>query len=180
MLGYKPVDVKVDNRKTIDVVMNLEVSSLDEVVVIGYGTQKKRKVIGAIDQVSSNALEGRPNVNTTQALQGKAPSLIIQQTNSEPGAGLNINIRGISTIGNNTPLIVIDGIVGGDINALNPADIESVSVLKDAGSAAIYGSRANNGVVLITTKKGSKSKPMSIQYSSLVGFNNPFYFSSWL
>lgn len=110
-------------------------------------------------------------------MQGKAPSLTIQQTNSEPGAGLNINIRGISTLGNNSPLIVIDGIVGGDINALNPADIESVSVLKDAGSAAIYGSRASNGVVLITTKKGSKSKPMSIQYSSLTGFNTPHYFT---
>lgn len=177
MIGYKPVEVKVNNRSTIDVAMDLDVSSLDEVVVIGYGTQKKRKVIGAVDQVSNKAFDGRPNVNATQALQGKAPSLIIQQTNFEPGAGLNINIRGISTLGNNSPLIVIDGIVGGDINALNPADIESVSVLKDAGSAAIYGSRANNGVVLITTKKGSKGKPMSVQYSSLVGFNNPFFFT---
>nr|WP_294922456.1 TonB-dependent receptor [uncultured Flavobacterium sp.] len=177
MLGYKTVEVKVNNQKSINVSMDLEVSSLDEVVVIGYGTQKKRKVIGAIDQVNSGAFEGRPNVNATQALQGKAPSLIIQQTNSEPGAGLNINIRGISTIGDNSPLIVIDGFVGGDINALNPADIESVSVLKDAGSAAIYGSRANNGVVLITTKKGSKGKPMSVQYNSLVGYNNPFYFT---
>ena len=177
MIGYKPVEVKVNNRTAINVAMDLDVSTLEEVVVVGYGTQKKRKVIGAIDQVNSQAFEGRPSVNATQALQGKAPSLIIQQNNSEPGAGLNINIRGISTLGNNTPLIVIDGIVGGDINALNPADIESVSVLKDAGSAAIYGSRANNGVVLITTKKGSKGKPLSVQFSSLVGYNNPFYFT---
>jgi TonB-linked SusC/RagA family outer membrane protein len=177
MLGYKPVEVKVNNRTTINVAMDLDVSTLEEVVVVGYGTQKKRKVTGAIDQVSSQAFEGRPSVNATQALQGKAPSLIIQQTNSEPGAALNINIRGISTLNNNGPLIVIDGIVGGDINALNPNDIDSVSVLKDAGSAAIYGSRANNGVVLITTKKGSKGKPMSVQYSSLVGYNNPFFFT---
>ncbi|WP_281309701.1 SusC/RagA family TonB-linked outer membrane protein [Flavobacterium flavigenum] len=177
MIGYKPVEIKVNNRTTINVAMDLDVSSLDEVVVVGYGTQKKRKVTGAIDQVSSQAFEGRPSVNATQALQGKAPSLIIQQTNSEPGAGLNINIRGISTLGSNAPLIVIDGIIGGDINALNPADIESVSVLKDAGSAAIYGSRANNGVVLITTKKGSKGKSMTVQYSSLVGYNNPFFFT---
>jgi len=177
MLGYKPVDVKVNGRSEINVVMDSEISSLDEVVVIGYGTQKKRKVIGALDQVNSQAFEGRPSVNATQALQGKAPSLIIQQTNSEPGAGLSINIRGISTLNNNGPLIVIDGIVGGDINSLNPADIDNISVLKDAGSAAIYGSRANNGVVLITTKKGSKGKPMAIQYSSLAGFNNPFYFT---
>lgn len=177
MIGYKPVEVKVNNRSVINISMDLDVSALDEVVVVGYGTQKKRKVVGAIDQVNNDAFKGRPNVNATLALQGKAPSLTIQQTNSEPGAGLNINIRGISTLGNNSPLIVIDGIVGGDINALNPADIESVSVLKDAGSAAIYGSRASNGVVLITTRKGSKGKPMSIQYSSLTGFNNPKYFT---
>ncbi|WP_207797813.1 SusC/RagA family TonB-linked outer membrane protein [Flavobacterium piscis] len=177
MIGYKPIELKVNNRSVINVVMDLDVSALDEVVVVGYGTQKKRKVVGAIDQVNNDAFKDRPNVNATLALQGKAPSLTIQQTNSEPGAGLNLNIRGISTLGNNSPLIVIDGIVGGDINALNPADIESVSVLKDAGSAAIYGSRASNGVVLITTKKGSKSKPMSIQYSSLTGFNSPKYFT---
>lgn len=177
MVGYKSVEVKVNNRSTINVSLDLDVSALDEVVVVGYGTQKKRKVISAIDQVGSDAFKGRPNVNATQALQGKAPSLIIQQNNSEPGAGINLNIRGISTLGNNSPLIVIDGIVGGDINTLNPADIESVSVLKDAGSAAIYGSRANNGVVLITTKKGSKGKPMTVQYSSLVGYNNPFFFT---
>lgn len=177
MIGYKPIELKVNNRSVINVVMDLDVSALDEVVVVGYGTQKKRKVIGAIDQVNNDAFKDRPNVNATLALQGKAPSLTIQQTNSEPGAGLNLNIRGISTLGNNSPLIVIDGIVGGDINALNPADIESVSVLKDAGSAAIYGSRASNGVVLITTRKGSKEKPMSIQYSSLTGFNSPKYFT---
>ncbi|MCC9063548.1 SusC/RagA family TonB-linked outer membrane protein [Flavobacterium piscisymbiosum] len=177
MIGYKPIELKVNNRTVINVVMDLDVSALDEVVVVGYGTQKKRKVVGAIDQVNNDAFKDRPNVNATLALQGKAPSLTIQQTNSEPGAGLNLNIRGISTLGNNSPLIVIDGIVGGDINALNPADIESVSVLKDAGSAAIYGSRASNGVVLITTKKGSKGKPMSIQYSSLTGFNSPKYFT---
>ncbi|MBZ4037477.1 TonB-dependent receptor [Flavobacterium sp. 17A] len=177
MIGYKSVDVKVDNKSVINVTMDLDVAALDEVVVVGYGTQKKKKVVGAIDQVNNEAFQGRPNVNTTLALQGKAPSLTIQQTNSEPGAGLNLNIRGVSTLGNNSPLIVIDGIVGGDINALNPADIESVSVLKDAGSAAIYGSRASNGVVLITTRKGSKGKPMTIQYSSLAGFNTPKFFT---
>jgi TonB-linked SusC/RagA family outer membrane protein len=177
MIGYKPTEVKVSNRSIINVSMYSDVSNLEEVVVIAYGTQKKAKLMSAVDQVNSNALQGRPSVNATLALQGKAPSLTIQQTNSEPGAGLNINIRGISTLGNNSPLIVIDGIVGGDINALNPADIESVSVLKDAGSAAIYGSRANNGVVLITTKRGSKGTPMTVQFSSLAGFNNPYYFT---
>ncbi|MFC5684049.1 SusC/RagA family TonB-linked outer membrane protein [Flavobacterium sp. GCM10022190] len=177
MLGFKPVDVKVNGRKEINVSMDSDVASLEEVVVVGYGTQKKRKVIAAMDNVGSRDFEGRANVNAAQALQGKAASLIIQQTNSEPGAGLNINIRGISTLGNNSPLIVIDGIVGGDINSLNPADIENVSVLKDAGSAAIYGSRASNGVVLITTKKGGKNKPLSIQFSTLAGYNDPYFFT---
>lgn len=178
MIGFKPVDVKVNGRSVINVIMDADVAALDEVVVIAYGTQKKRKVIGALDNVGKSDLLGRPNINTAQALQGKAASLTIQQTNSEPGAGLNINIRGVSTLGNNSPLIVIDGIVGGDLNALNPADIENVSVLKDAGSAAIYGSRASNGVVLITTKKGGKNKPLSIQYSTLAGYNSPKFFTS--
>ena len=178
MIGFKPVDVKVNGRSVINVIMDADVATLDEVVVIAYGTQKKRKVIGALDNVGKSDLLGRPNINTAQALQGKAASLTIQQTNSEPGAGLNINIRGVSTLGNNSPLIVIDGIVGGDINALNPADIENVSVLKDAGSAAIYGSRASNGVVLITTKKGGKNKRLSIQYSTLAGYNSPKFFTS--
>lgn len=177
-IGMRTVEKSAGNGTNIIVTLEDDATDLEEVVVVGYGTQKRTKVIGAIDQVKSGAFKGRANVNTTQALQGKAPSLTIQQTNAEPGAGLNINIRGIGTLGNNSPLIVIDGIVGGDINALNPADIESVSVLKDAGSAAIYGSRANNGVVLITTKKGSRNSPMTVQYNSLVGFNNPKFFTA--
>ncbi len=154
-----------------------KVSDIEEVVIVAYGTQKRTKVVGAIDQVNSKAFEGRSSVNTTQALQGKAPNLTIQQSNNEPGAGLNINIRGVSTLGSNTPLIVIDGIVGGDINALNPADIDNVSVLKDAGSAAIYGSRSSNGVLLITTKKGKKNRPMTVNFNSIFGYNIPHFFT---
>lgn len=152
-------------------------AKIEEVVVVAYGTQKRTKVIGAIDQVNNVAFTSRPSVNATQALQGKAPNLTIQQPNSEPGAGVNINIRGVSTMGNNSPLIVIDGIVGGDMNALNPADIESVSVLKDAGSAAIYGSRSANGVILITTKKGRKNSPMTVALNTLTGYNIPHFFT---
>lgn len=175
-IGMEPQEVAIGNAPLM-IVLKVTGQKLEEVVVVAYGTQKKRKVIGAMDNIGSSGFDGRPNINASQALQGKAPSLTIQQTNSEPGAGLNINIRGISTLGNNSPLIVIDGIVGGDINALNPADIESVSVLKDAGSAAIYGSRASNGVVLITTKKGGKNKPLAIKFSTLAGFNNPHFFT---
>lgn len=176
-IGMTTIERNAGNGTAINLVMENNATSLDEVVVVGYGTQKRTKVIGAIDTVGDEDFQGRAVVNTTQALQGKSPSLTIQQTNSEPGAGLNINIRGISTLGNNSPLIVIDGIVGGDINSLNPADIESVSVLKDAGSAAIYGSRASNGVVLITTRKGSKGTPLTVQINTLTGYNNPHYFT---
>lgn len=176
-IGMRTVE-KFANSTNMTIVLEDDATNLEEVVVVGYGTQKRTKVVGAIDQVTSKAFNGRANVNATQALQGKAPSLTIQQTSAEPGQGLNINIRGIGTLGNNSPLVVIDGIVGGDINALNPSDIESVSVLKDAGSAAIYGSRASNGVVLITTKKGSRNSPMTVQYNSLVGFNNPHFFTA--
>lgn len=154
-----------------------KVANIEEVVVIGYGTQKRSKVIGAVDQINSDEFKGRANVNTTQALQGKAANLTVQQRNNEPGAGLNINIRGISTLGNNSPLIVIDGIVGGDINAINPSDIDNISVLKDAGSAAIYGSRSSNGVLLITTKKGKKGTPMTVNFNSLFGYNIPHFFT---
>lgn len=176
-IGMKTEEKPVGDVNQIDVTLNTDVAALDEVVVIGYSTQKKSRVVSAVDQVGKDAFDGRPSVNATQALQGKSPSLMIQQRNSEPGAGVNINIRGISTLGDNTPLIVIDGIVGGDINALNPNDIESVSVLKDAGSAAIYGSRASNGVVLITTKRGSKNRPMTVQYNGIAGTNMPHYFT---
>lgn len=176
-VGMKTVEKTIDGQTTIDVELSEDLQTLDEVVVVGYGTQKRGKVVTAVDQISEEAFQGRASTSTTQALQGKSPSLIIQQTNSEPGAGLNINIRGISTLGDNSPLIVIDGIVGGDINSLNPADIANVSVLKDAGSAAIYGSRASNGVVLITTKTGSKNHAMKVSYSGLVGFNIPYYFT---
>jgi len=176
-VGMKTIEEPVNGRNVINVSLTDDVAALDEVVVVGYGTQVRSKVAGAVDQVSAQDFEGRSSANVTQSLQGKSPGLVIQQRNSEPGAGLNINIRGISTLGNNSPLIVIDGIIGGDLNSLNPSDIESVSVLKDAGSAAIYGSRANNGVVLITTKKGKTGRAMTIQYNGLSGINNPYFFT---
>ena len=176
-IGMETVERPVAGQSVIDVTLASGVSTLDEVVVVGYGTQARSRVVSAVDQVSNEAFDGRPAVNATQALQGKSASLVIQQRNSEPGAGIDINIRGVSTLGNNSPLIVIDGIVGGDINALNPADIENVSILKDAGSAAIYGSRASNGVVLITTKKGRKNQQLTVQYNGLAGINKPTFFT---
>ncbi len=175
-IGYVQEEIPVNNQSTLDVQLAEDIRSLEEIVVIGYGTQQRSSVTGAVDQVSSEALEGRPVVNLTDALQGVSANLIIQQPNSEPGAGINLNIRGISTLGNNSPLVVIDGVVGGDINLLNPSDIKNISVLKDAGSAAIYGSRANNGVILITTKKGSKDTRPQVTFNGLAGINYPHFF----
>jgi TonB-linked SusC/RagA family outer membrane protein len=172
-IGYTSKEIAVNGQTTINLQLLPERTSLNEVVVVGYGTQKRANIIGAVDQISSKEIEGKPSVNLTQALQGTSPNLIIQQTNSEPGAYQNINIRGVSTLGNNSPLVVIDGITGGDINLLNPQDIESVSILKDAGSAAIYGSRSANGVILVTTKKGKKNSNTQLTYNGQGGVQEP-------
>ncbi len=172
-IGFKTQEVAISNRTSINVTLQEDDQALGEVVVVGYGTQQRTSVVGAVDQVTSAVIEGKPAMTATQALQGASPNLIIQQTSYEPGQSPSINIRGISTLGNNSPLVVIDGIVGGDINLLNPNDIESVSVLKDAGSAAIYGSRAANGVILITTKKGKKNTRPTVTYNALVGIQEP-------
>ncbi|MCH7409783.1 TonB-dependent receptor [Belliella sp. DSM 111904] len=177
-IGFQTQRVPVMNRSVIHVSLESDVSALEEFIVVGYGTQQRLSVVGAVDQVGQEVFEGRPSATVSQALQGVSSNLIIQQTNSEPGAGVNLNIRGVSTLGDNSPLIVIDGIIGGDINLLNPLDIESVTVLKDAGSAAIYGSRANNGVVLITTKKGKKNMKPTVTYNGLLGVNEPHFFTS--
>ncbi|WP_341350791.1 TonB-dependent receptor [Sabulibacter ruber] len=172
-IGFKTQEAPINNRATINITLQEDDQALEEVVVVGYGTQRRISVVGAVDQVTSAAIEGKPAMNVTQALQGASPNLIIQQRSYEPGQAPNMNIRGISTINGNGPLIVIDGIIGGDINLLNPLDIESVSVLKDAGSAAIYGSRAANGVILVTTKKGKKNTRPSVTYNALVGIQEP-------
>jgi TonB-linked SusC/RagA family outer membrane protein len=173
-IGFATKEVPLNGQTSVgNIQMAASQSSLNEVVVIGYGTQKRVNVIGAVDQISSKAIEGKPAVNLTQALQGASPNLIIQQSSNEPGAYQTVNIRGVSTFGNNNPLTVIDGITGGDLNLLNPLDIESVTVLKDAGSAAIYGSRAANGVILVTTKKGKKNGGTTLTYNGQGGVQVP-------
>jgi TonB-linked SusC/RagA family outer membrane protein len=172
-IGYAAKEQPIGNEATINVQLVPERTSLNEVVVVGYGTQRRSNVIGAVDQISAKAIESKPSINLTQALQGTSPNLIIQQTSSEPGAYANVNIRGVSTLNDNTPLVVIDGITGGDINLLNPLDIESVSVLKDAGSAAIYGSRSANGVILVTTKKGKNNSRTTVNYNGQAGIQSP-------
>ncbi|WP_129714065.1 TonB-dependent receptor [Pedobacter sp. SYP-B3415] len=176
-IGYLAKEVTLTGQSEINVQLEEDRQALNDVVVVGYGTQRKASVVGAVDQVRASQIEDRPVGNVMQALQGTAPSLVIQQRSMNPNDNtMNINLRGISTFGNNSPLLVIDGIINEDVSAmnnLNPNDIESVSILKDAGSAAIYGSRSANGVILITTKKGKKGMKPTVRLSALAGSQNP-------
>ena len=155
-IGYETIQKTVGAANIIDVVMSDDAIAMEELVVIAYGTTTRKSAVGAVDQIKATALTERSVANVTQALQGASPSIVIQQRSFNPnGESTNLNIRGIGTMNDNSPLIVIDGLVadGGAFNSLNPQDIENISVLKDAGSAAIYGSRSANGVLLVTTKK---------------------------
>lgn len=175
-IGYTDQQIRLQGRTQLKVTMKEDQQSLDEVVVIGYGTTTRRSVTGAVDQVRSEIIDDKPVANVTQALQGAAPNLIIQRKSFNPnGENNNINIRGISTLNSNSPLIVIDGLVMNDgaLNDINPSDIENISILKDAGSAAIYGSRSSNGVILVTTKKGRLNEPTRIKLSTSVGWEDP-------
>ncbi|WP_162499762.1 TonB-dependent receptor [Mucilaginibacter terrigena] len=176
-IGFATKEVPLNGQTTgVNVQLIPEQNALSEVVVVGYGTQRRVNLIGAVDQVTSKSIEGKPAVNLTQALQGTSPNLIIQQSSNEPGAYQTINIRGVGTFNETKPLLVIDGITSDDVgalNLLNPNDIESVSILKDAGSAAIYGSRSSNGVILVTTKKGSKNSAATLSYNGQAGIQVP-------
>jgi len=171
-IGYIKQDIAIAGKSEINISLKSNNTSLTEVVVVGYGTQKRVNVTGAVGTISSKNIESKPVLNTNQALQGESPNLIIQQSTLNPGSDVTVNIRGVGTLGDNTPLVVIDGIVGGNLNTINPNDIESVSVLKDAGSAAIYGSRAANGVILVTTKAGNFNAKPSVTYNGSYGFQD--------
>jgi len=146
--------------------------SLNEVVVVGYGTQKKANLSGSVAQINGKALENRPINNVSSGLQGLMPGITITGTNGAPGMdGGSIRVRGVGTLNNASPYILVDGVETSNLNSLDPQDIESISVLKDAASAAIYGSKASNGVVLITTKRGVSGKPR-VSYSSYYGISN--------
>ncbi|GAA3647467.1 SusC/RagA family TonB-linked outer membrane protein [Flavivirga jejuensis] len=152
-VGYEKLEIAVDGKSIIDVVLIEDTSTLSEVVVVGYGKTSRRLVTGAISSVKSEDINLTPVTSAEQALQGQAPGVTVINSGS-PGTAPQVQIRGLGTFGNSQPLYVIDGIVSGGINEINPNDIESIDVLKDASTAAIYGSRASNGVVLITTKRG--------------------------
>lgn len=169
-LGYRTQTVSVGSQKQIDIQLQEDGNMLDEVVAIGYGVQKKKLNTGATVQVKGDELAKLNTTNALQALQGQTAGVQISSTSGQPGADMKVTVRGLGTVGNSQPLYIIDGIEG-DITVLNPADIESIDVLKDAASAAIYGSQAANGVVLVTTKGGKKGKGQ-VSFDAFYGVQN--------
>ncbi len=171
-VGMKPQEIPVDGRTQVDVVLESDAFDVDEVVVVGYGVQKKALTTGANINVKGEEIAALNTSTAMEALQGTTPGVSITRNNGQPGAGTKVTIRGLGTIGDSDPLYIVDGVAVGNIDYLNSSDIESIDVLKDAASAAIYGSRAANGVVLVTTKKGSKNKKPMVTYDGYYGIQN--------
>jgi TonB-linked SusC/RagA family outer membrane protein len=175
-IGFNTREITVGSDAAINIRLHENNTNLNEVVVVGYGTQTKANINGAISTVGAKDIGDKPVLNAFQALQGESPNLIIQQNTLDPGANVVVNIRGVGTTGNNDPLVVIDGIVtqaSTSLNTINPNDIASVTILKDAGSAAIYGSRAANGVILVTTKSGKFNQKPTVSYDGSYGLQVP-------
>ena len=176
-IGFETQEIKVGNKDNFQITMKDDNAVLEEVVVVGYGVQKKKLVTGATVQVKGEDIAKLNTTNALTAMQASTPGVNITQTSSQPGKGFKVNIRGVGTIGESSPLLIIDGINAGTadngLNGLNPNDIESIDVLKDAASAAIYGARAANGVILVTTKQGKAGK-IQVQYDGFVGWSNAY------
>lgn len=170
-VGYLTQETAVGNRTVIDVALAADVKALEEIVVIGYGVQEKKLVTGATLNVSGEEIQNRNSTNALQALQGQTPGVSITSRSGQPGEDMRVIIRGVGTIGNAGPLYIVDGVQTDDISYLNAADIESIDVLKDAASAAIYGSRAANGVILVTTRQGTSGKAQ-ISLDGYAGIQN--------
>lgn len=171
-IGYLTQEHPIGNQTTFDIVLKEDLKLLDEVVVVGYGIQRKKLVTGATSQVKGEDMQRLNTVSAIDALKSNTTGVQIVKTSGQPGSGFKVNIRGLGTTGDATPLYIVDGVQVGDIDFLNPADIESTDILKDAASASIYGSRAANGVILITTKKGSFNAKPSIGYDMYYGVQN--------
>lgn len=172
-VGYETQEVKVGNQNNFNITLKDDNALLDEVVVVGYGVQKKKLVTGATVQVKGDDIAKLNTTNALEAMQSSTPGVQITQSSSQPGKGYKVFIRGMGTIGDSAPLYVIDGVAGGNLDGINPNDIESIDILKDAASAAIYGSRAANGVILVTTKQGKEGK-VELNYNGAIGWSNSY------
>lgn len=169
-MGYKSQRISVKNQTIINIAMQVESADLKEVVVIGYGSQKKKVSTAATSLVSGKDIQQVASLDVVNALQGQSSGVSITSTSGQPGAGMAVNIRGVGTAGNSSPLYVVDGVVvDNGIGYLDPSIIERVDVLKDASAASIYGARAANGVILVTTKKGKDGK-MNVSLNSYAGY----------
>ena len=172
-VGYETQEIKVGNQSKFNITLKEDNAQLDEVVVVGYGVQKKKLVTGATVQVKGEEIAKLNTTNALEAMQSSTPGVQITQSSTQPGKGYKVYIRGIGTTGNSAPLYVIDGVAGGSLDDINPADIESIDILKDAASAAIYGARAANGVILVTTKQGKAGK-IELSYNGAMGWSNAY------
>lgn len=170
-IGYESQEIKVGNQSNFNITLKEDNAQLDEVVVVGYGTMKKKLVTGATVQVKGDDIAKLNTTNALEAMQSQTPGVQITQNSTQPGGGYKVYIRGIGTTGDSAPLYVIDGVPGGNLDGINPADIESIDILKDAASAAIYGARAANGVILVTTKQGKEGK-IELSYNGAIGWSN--------
>lgn len=172
-IGYANQEIKVGNQNTLSITMKEDAEALDELVVVGYGVQKKVNLTGSVAQVGQEVIENRPITSLSSGMQGLMSGVTVTSSQGRPGGdGSTIRVRGGGTLNSSDPYILIDGVESGNLNSLDPNDIESISVLKDAASAAIYGSKASNGVILITTKRGSNSDP-KLTYNGYVSFQKP-------
>ncbi|MFA6875466.1 MAG: SusC/RagA family TonB-linked outer membrane protein, partial [Parabacteroides sp.] len=173
-IGYTSVEMQAGNKTTINLTLQEDTQKLDEVVVVGYGSFKKRDLTGAVTQVKGDEIANLPLRSAADALQGKAAGVTITANSGSPGSLGDVRIRGVGTINNNNPLYVVDGMPQDNIGWLNARDIESIEVLKDASAQAIYGARAANGVILVTTKRGEKGENYrsNIEFDMNIGFQN--------
>src|SRR5690606_12401724 len=173
-VGYTKAEIPVAGKTNITIALTPDVTTLEELVVVGYGEQKKSVVTGAISSVKADDIAGQPISRVEQAIQGRTSGVIVAQNSGQPGSSATIRVRGITTLNGNDPLWVVDGVVvdNGGIGYINSSDIESIEVLKDASSQAIYGARAATGVILITTKKG-KAGRMAVDYTGFYGTSAP-------
>ena len=169
-IGFSTNEISINGRTTIDITMQEDAAGLDEVIIVGYGTQKKRNVAGSISSIDGDAVSSSVTGNLTQTLVGRATGVRVETSGGAPGATANVIIRGTGSLSNQNPLYVVDGVFSDDISFLNPSDIESIQVLKDASTASIYGARSGQGVIIVSTKKGVKGQAMKVDFDNSLGF----------
>src|SRR5690606_28914264 len=171
-VGYASTEVQAGSRSTVDVQLTPDVQTLSELIVTGYSVDSRRELTGAVSTVATEDLTFAPSGNVEQMLQGRVPGVTVI-TNGQPGTTSQIRVRGFGSFGGNQPLYIVDGVPTDNVDFLNPDDIESTTVLKDAAAASIYGARAASGVILYTTKRGKAGEGLRVTYDNMFGYTDP-------